>query len=42
MLLYEFPLCSSVPSVVTVSLIDNWEHRGRRALPYIAILSPAA
>src|SRR3989475_8715326 len=42
MLVYEFPLCSSVPSVVIVSLIDNREHKGRRALPHIAILYPAA
>ncbi len=39
MLVYEFPLCSSV---VIVSLIDNREHKGRRALPHIAILYPAA
>jgi hypothetical protein len=42
MLVYEFPLCSSVPSVIIVSLIDNREHKERRALPHIAILYPAA
>ncbi len=29
MLVYEFPLCSSVPSVVIVSLIDNREQRAQ-------------